>query len=84
MANKYELTIDGREPPAIFSAFEAKGVPRTRSNLDAADFWLSCGDKIAALAERKTWGDLCSSISSGHLSEELARMVEQLQTPDQC
>jgi ERCC4-type nuclease len=77
MADKYELTIDGREPPSVFSSFDLKSVPYTRSNLDAGDFRLSCGDKIVVLAERKTWGDLCGSISSGHLAEQLARMIQQ-------
>ena len=78
MASLYSLTIDGREPPAIFSAFDANAVSYTRTNLDVGDFEIaSDAGGIAVIAERKTWGDLCGSISSGHLSEQMSRMIEK-------
>ena len=74
----FTLTIDGREPPAVFSAFDANAVPYLRSNLVCGDFQIaSSAGKIAMLAERKTWSDLCGSISSKHLQEQMCRMIEQ-------
>jgi len=78
MASLYTLTIDGREPPAVFAAFDADAVPYTRTNLDCGDFELASDTgAIAVIAERKTFGDLCGSISSKHLQEQMCRMTEK-------
>ena len=79
MASLYSLTIDGREPPDVFSAFDETAVPYSRTNLDVGDFHIASDEAggIAVIAERKTWGDLCGSISSGHLAEQMSRMVEK-------
>ena len=77
MASAYSLTIDGREPPDVFSAFDATAVPYTRTNMDVGDFEIASDAGIAVIAERKTWGDLCGSITSNHLAEQMSRMVEK-------
>ena len=79
MTGFHSLTIDGREPPMVFNAFDATDVPYTRTNLDVGDFQIASDNAtgIASIAERKPWADLCSSISSNHLAEQMSRMVEK-------
>ena len=73
----YSLTVDGREPPAIFSAFDQNGTSYQRTNLDVGDFEITSESGIAVIAERKTWGDLCGSLTSCRLAEQTARIVEK-------
>lgn len=73
----YELTIDGREPPSLFAVFDNGGVKYSRVNLDVGDFQIATDDRIAVIVERKTWGDLVSSLTGQRLSEQTARIVDK-------
>jgi len=73
----YVLTVDGREPPAIFDVFDEDEIPYRRANLDVGDFEISGESGIAVIAERKTWNDLCGSLTSSRLAEQTSRIVEK-------
>jgi len=76
-AGDFQLTIDGREPSSIFQAFNESKVPSTRKNLDVGDFEIALDNKPCIIVERKTWGDLVSSLTSNRLAEQTARIVEK-------
>ena len=76
----FTLTIDGREPPAIFSVFDNHDVPYQRTNLDVGDFEIAGENGPVVIAERKTWSDLCGSITSSRLAEQTSRIVEKCRT----
>jgi len=69
------LTIDGREPPDVFSAFG--NATYTRENLDVGDFQISKGDVPVVIAERKTLSDFVSSLTGSRMSDQTARLVEK-------
>lgn len=75
----YGLVVDGREPAGVFSAFSARNVSFARKNLDVGDFEI--GDPgengVAVIIERKTWGDLVSSLTGSRLGEQTARIVDK-------
>jgi ERCC4-type nuclease len=73
----FQLTIDGREPSSIFQAFNESKVPSTRKNLDVGDFEIALDNNPCIIIERKTWGDLVSSLTSNRLAEQTARIVEK-------
>lgn len=75
----YGLVVDGREPAAVFTAFESKSVPFKRENLDVGDFEIGDpeGDGVAVIVERKTWADLVSSLTGSRLGEQTARIVDK-------
>lgn len=70
-----ELTIDGREPPAVFAAFLE--VKHLRANLEVGDFLIASGSSPVIIIERKSWADLVSSLGDNRLSEQTARIVEK-------
>jgi ERCC4-type nuclease len=66
-----EVTIDFREPQALFSAFEKRG------NLILAKKKLLAGDILLdndLLVERKTMLDFCQSLKDGRLFGQLIKM----------
>lgn len=71
--------VDGREPAAVFSTFENRKVTFKRENLDVGDFEIADpeGDGVAVIIERKTWGDLVSSLTGSRLGEQTARIVDK-------
>ena len=73
----YELTIDGREPPAVFESFAKASIAHARRNLDVGDFEIASSERVAMIVERKTWSDLVSSVAGRRLSEQTARIVEK-------
>lgn len=75
----YGLVVDGREPAAVFSTFENRKVTFKRENLDVGDFEIGDpeGGGVAVIIERKTWGDLVSSLTGSRLGEQTARIVDK-------
>jgi ERCC4-type nuclease len=73
----FTLTVDGREPPVIFAAFDANNIPYTRINMDVGDFEVASDTVVAIIAERKTWSDLCGSLTSSRLAEQTSRILEK-------
>lgn len=74
----YALTIDGREPAAVFEAFKERNVIFERENLDVGDFEITnSGERTAVIIERKSWSDLVSSLSGGRLGEQTVRIVDK-------
>jgi ERCC4-type nuclease len=74
----YELSIDSHERDHVFKEFRDAGVPHKRATLDVGDFILaSSPTQIAVIIERKTWGDLASSLGNNHLAEQMSRMVDK-------
>ena len=69
------LTIDGREPPDVFSAFEH--ATYSRENLDVGDFQISKAGVPVVIAERKTLSDFVSSLTGSRMSDQTARLVEK-------
>ena len=69
------LLIDSREPPEILgqvSKFENTEI----KTMDVGDFQIKKDDTPVVVIERKSWGDLLSSIQSGHLIEQTTRMLK--------
>ena len=70
------LIIDGREPPAVFSAFT--GCPHERLNLEVGDFQISSREGIpVVIAERKTLPDFISSLTGSRLADQTARLIDK-------
>lgn len=76
----FVITIDGREPSIVFETFKNRNTKHAKSNLDVGDFEISTEDRVAMLIERKTWGDLESSLKDGRLNEQTARIVDKCRT----
>jgi ERCC4-type nuclease len=73
----FGLTIDGREPKALFEIFRASNVVHTRRDLDCGDFEVASDERVAVIIERKTWPDLVSSLTSQRLSDQASRIIDK-------
>lgn len=69
------LVVDGREPAAVFRAFE--NVPHARLNLDVGDFQITKDDVPVVIAERKTLSDFVSSLTGSRMSDQTARLMDK-------
>ena len=72
---KLKITISSNERGAVIEAVE-KSVPTLEKGfLKNGDIQIEVDDAVAAVVERKTWEDLRSSITSGHLLDQLGRCL---------
>lgn len=69
------IMIDSREPETI--AAQSFGVPAMSMMLDCGDVWATTSDGDLLVFERKTPGDLLSSIKDGRLFQQIRAMREQ-------
>jgi len=70
------IYVDNREVPSdILTVLEAMGVPHEKKQLDIGDFIIS-GVNGEVYIERKEIKDFCSSLTSGHLNDQLVHMSE--------
>lgn len=67
------VLIDSREPPAI-KTLTFDGAPTVVTYLEHGDLLAACNDGETVLVERKTAGDLLSTLEEGRLFEQLGAM----------
>ncbi len=68
------IIVDNRERH-IIEELTKLGVSYTVEQLDIGDFHIKMGDKVVAIWERKTYGDLASSIKDSRYREQKHRLV---------
>jgi len=67
------LWVDCREDKCA-KALRALNVKFESKALDVGDFWIVCGEQPVCIVERKTWGDLGSSLQDGRYRDQKQRL----------
>ncbi len=68
-----KIVIDSQEPEIWDKRFAKEGFEVERKKLDIGDYY---NPETNVLVERKSWGDFCSSIITGHLQKQAIQMQE--------
>ena len=75
-----EIVIDSRESKLIGKFEEKNETKFSVCQLDIGDFLIKRNDEVVLVIERKTLGDLYSSIQDGRYKEQKLRLISNFKT----